>query len=100
LRAQKVGLPLVDILKKIPELKVKVMDAACCGQSGTYGFKSEKYDVSTEVGRHLSESLSALKPDIALSECGPCQLRMHDGTGLPVGHPISIVRRALNLPDP
>lgn len=100
LRAQKVGLPLVDILKKIPELRVDVLDATCCGQSGTYGFKSEKYDVSTEVGRHLSDSLKALKPDIALSECGPCQVRMHDGTGLPVAHPISVLRRALDLPEP
>ncbi|MGD2272154.1 MAG: anaerobic glycerol-3-phosphate dehydrogenase subunit C, partial [Desulfobacterales bacterium] len=100
LRAQKIGLPLVDILKKIPDLKVEVLDAACCGQSGTYGFKAEKYDISTAVGRPLSESLNTLKPDIALSECGPCQIRMHGVSGLPVAHPISILRRALDVPEP
>ena len=100
LRTQKIGLPLVEILKKIPELTIDVMGANCCGQSGSYGFKAEKYEISTDVGRHLSESLSALGPDIALSECGPCQVRMHGGSGLPVAHPISILRRALGLPEP
>ena len=96
LRAQKIGLPFIDLLKKIPEFKVETLDAPCCGQSGSYGFKTEKYKVSTAVGQQLSESLKACKPEIALSECGPCQLRMHDGTGLPVAHPISILRRALD----
>ena len=99
LRAQKIGLPFVDILSKIPELKIEVLDAICCGQSGTYGFKAEKHDISIEVGRHLSESLNQLKPDIGLSECGPCQIRMHEVSGIPVAHPISILRRALDLTD-
>jgi glycerol-3-phosphate dehydrogenase subunit C len=100
LRTQKIGLPLVEILKKIPELEIHVLDAKCCGQSGSYGFKAEKYRVSTDVGRYLADSLNALQPDIALSECGPCQVRMHGQSGLPVAHPISILRQALDLPEP
>jgi glycerol-3-phosphate dehydrogenase subunit C len=100
LRTQKIGLPLVEILKKIPELTIDVLDAKCCGQSGSYGFKAEKYPISMDIGRHLAESLTKKKPDIALSECGPCQIRMHGGSGLPVAHPIAILRRALDLPEP
>jgi glycerol-3-phosphate dehydrogenase subunit C len=95
LRAQKIGLPFIELLKEIPDFEVEVLNAPCCGQSGSYGFKAEKYKVSTAVGQHLSESLKTLKPEMALSECGPCQIRMHDGTGLPVAHPISILRRSL-----
>jgi len=100
LKSQKIGLPLVEILKNIPELTIEVLDAKCCGQSGSYGFKVEKHQISTDVGRHLAESLTSTKPDIALSECGPCQIRMHGGSGLPVAHPIAILRRALGLPEP
>ncbi len=100
LKSQKIGLPLVEILKNIPELTIDVLDAKCCGQSGSYGFKAEKYQISMDVGRYLSESLTSTKPDIALSECGPCQVRMHGVSGLPVAHPISILRRALDLPEP
>jgi len=99
LKTQKIGLPLINILKNIPEFKVDIMDATCCGQSGSYGFKAEKYKISEAVSQHLSESLSSLKPELALSECGPCQLRMHGISGLPVAHPISILRRALISDD-
>ena len=99
LKTQKIGLPLMDILKTIPEFSVNIMDAKCCGQSGSYGFKAEKHKISTDVGKHLSESLGKLKPELALSECGPCQVRMHGSSGLPVAHPISILRRSLTPSD-
>ncbi|MFW6055194.1 MAG: anaerobic glycerol-3-phosphate dehydrogenase subunit C [Thermodesulfobacteriota bacterium] len=97
LRTQKIGLPFMELLKKIPDLEVAVLDAPCCGQSGTYGFKAEKYVVSRAVGQKLADSLNTLEPEIALSECGPCQIRMHDCSGLPVAHPVSILRRALDI---
>jgi glycerol-3-phosphate dehydrogenase subunit C len=100
LKSQKIGLPLVEILKNIPEFTIDVLDAKCCGQSGSYGFKAEKYQISMDVGRHLADSLSTTKADIALSECGPCQIRMHGSSGLPVAHPMAILRRALDLPEP
>lgn len=100
LKTQKIGLPLVEILKNVPELTIDVLDAKCCGQSGSYGFKAEKYQISMDVGRQLAASLTSTKADIALSECGPCQVRMHGGSGLPVAHPLSILRRALDLPKP
>jgi glycerol-3-phosphate dehydrogenase subunit C len=100
LKSQKIGLPLVEILKNIPEFTIDVLDAKCCGQSGSYGFKTEKHQISMDVGRHLAGSLSSAKPDITLSECGPCQIRMHGVSGLPVAHPLAILRRALALPEP
>ncbi|MCF8112602.1 MAG: anaerobic glycerol-3-phosphate dehydrogenase subunit C [Desulfotignum sp.] len=100
LKSQKIGLPLIDILTKIPEFKVHVMDAPCCGQSGSYGFKSEKYDISVKISRTLLESLNRIDPEIALSECGPCRLRMQEISEYPAAHPVSILRRALILPDP
>jgi len=95
LKAQKIGLPFIELLNKIPDFKVDVMDAKCCGQSGSYGYKVEKYATSEAVGNQLKESMDKLKPEIGLSECGPCQLRMHDVSGLNVIHPVSILRSAL-----
>jgi glycerol-3-phosphate dehydrogenase subunit C len=95
LKSQKIGKPFIELLEKIPDFKVDVMDAKCCGQSGSYGYKAEKYPVSEAVGHELKESMATLEPELGLSECGPCQLRMHDVSGLPVAHPVSILRRAL-----
>ncbi|MBS1252358.1 MAG: Anaerobic glycerol-3-phosphate dehydrogenase subunit C [Anaerolineales bacterium] len=95
LRAQQIDLPFIDLIREIPDFEVEVLDTVCCGLSGSYGFKAEKYDVSMDVGRHLFEALEAAEPDLALSECGTCQVQMHHGTRLPVAHPISILRQAL-----
>lgn len=95
LKAQKIGLPFVELLNKIPDFKIEVMNAKCCGQSGSYGYKAEKYSISDAVGNQLKESMETLNPEIGLSECGPCQLRMHDVSNRPVIHPVSILRSAL-----
>lgn len=95
LKAQKIGQPFIKLLERIPDLKVAIMDADCCGQSGSYGYKAEKYPVSEAVAIDLKDSMGKLKPELGLSECGPCQLRMHDVSGIPVIHPVSILRRAL-----
>lgn len=95
LKSQKIGTPFIELLEKIPDFKVAVMDANCCGQSGSYGYKAEKYPVSEAVGNELKDAMNELNPELGLSECGPCQLRMHDVSGRPVAHPVSILRRAL-----
>lgn len=95
LKAQKIGKPFIELLEKIPDFKVDVMDNKCCGQAGSYGYKAGKYPISEAVGNELKESIQGINPEIGLSECGPCQLRMHDVSGLPVTHPVSILRRAL-----
>lgn len=95
LKSQKIGLPFIELLEKIPDFKVDLMDAKCCGQSGSYGYKAEKYSISEAVGSELKASMEKVKPEIGLSECGPCQLRMHDLSGLLVTHPVLILDRAL-----
>jgi glycerol-3-phosphate dehydrogenase subunit C len=95
LRAQHIGHPFVELVSKIPDFQIEVLDTLCCGLSGSYGFKAEKYDVGMGVGRHLFESLEALQPDLAVSECGICQTQMQHGTGLPTSHPITILRQAI-----
>ncbi len=95
LKAQKIGTPFIELLKRIPEFEVEVMGANCCGQSGSYGYKAEKYPISEAVGDQLRQEMEKAEPQIGLSECGPCQLRMHDVSGLPVAHPVTILRRAL-----
>lgn len=96
LKSQKIGTPFVDLLKEIPDFEINLMSADCCGQSGSYGYKAEKYPVSEAVGEDLKNGLHRSQPELGLSECGPCRIRMHDVSGLPVAHPVTILRRALD----
>jgi len=95
LRALGIGLPALEILRLIPGLKIDNIEADCCGMGGTFGFKKEKYEVSQEIGRDLSEAIDRLKPEIILSDCEGCRMQIRHLTGLKVLHPIQILRDAL-----
>lgn len=94
LRAQGTGLPGLDLLQALPNVTAVNAHAGCCGISGSYGFKKEKYAIGMEVGAELFAALRASKADYAVSECGTCRLQMHHGSGMTSLHPVSIVREA------
>ncbi len=99
LRAQEIGLPFVELLSRVAEVQVAVLDAKCCGLSGSYGYKAEKRGLAQTVGQQLVDALKREAPDLALSECGICQTQMRHGAGVRVGHPVSVLRNALLQKD-
>jgi glycerol-3-phosphate dehydrogenase subunit C len=96
LRALGIGLPVLEILRLIPGLKIDNIEADCCGMGGTFGFKKEKYEISKEIGKDLAEAIDRLKPEIILSDCEGCRMQIRHLTGLKVLHPIQILRDALS----
>lgn len=94
LRAQGTGLPGLDLLQALPNVTAVNAHAGCCGISGSYGFKKEKYAIGMEVGAELFSTLRASNADYAASECGTCRLQMRHGSGMTSLHPVSIVREA------
>lgn len=43
----------MEILPMIPNMKIEEADAGCCGLSGSYGFKEDKYEISMKIGSKL-----------------------------------------------
>ncbi len=97
LKAQGCGVPSVEVLKLVPGLRVEDLDAGCCGQSGSYGFKQEKYGISMEIGNNVFEAVKDSGTPQVLTECGMCQLRIHHGTGAKVYHPILALAQAYGM---
>jgi glycerol-3-phosphate dehydrogenase subunit C len=95
LRTLGIGLPALEILRLIPDLKIDNIEADCCGMGGTFGFKKEKYEISQEIGKDLIEAIDRLKPEIIVSDCEGCRMQIRHLTGLKVLHPIQILRDAL-----
>lgn len=99
LRAQGMGLPGYTLLQQmVPDLLNA--DAGCCGISGSYGFKKDKYSISMDVGHKLFTTIKTSKARVCASECGTCRVQIAHGTNVPVQHPLSILRHHLetNLP--
>ena len=100
LRAQGLGLPGLDLLRRLPGVDAQDADAGCCGISGSYGFKKEKYDIAMRVGEQLFKTVRASKAAYVSSECGTCRVQLRHGAALdaegrPCLHPVTLLRKAL-----
>ncbi len=95
LRAQGNGLPGLDLLRMLKGVTAEYANAGCCGISGSYGFKKEKYDIAQAVGSELFEKVKTSGADMASSECGTCRLQILHGSGKKAVHPVSILRQRL-----
>jgi glycerol-3-phosphate dehydrogenase subunit C len=95
LRAMNTGLPALELLRRVPELDLQLIEAECCGLAGLYGFKAEKYEIAEEIGRDLAEEVARIKPALILSDCEGCRMQLRHLTGLPVLHPVQFLRDAL-----
>ena len=84
----------VDLLRLIPGVRVEEVDEGCCGISGTYGVKVEKYDLSMKIGSRLFEAVKAAGSDSVLADCETCRMQVEHGAGSRSAHPIDILARA------
>ncbi len=94
LRVQGIGKPSLELLRMLPGIEVIDADAGCCGISGNYGFKEEKYDIAMAIGSNLFETIKASGIKTVVSECGTCRQQIGHGAGVKTVHPISLVRAA------
>ena len=83
------------LLQMIPGVELTVLDSACCGISGTYGFKKENYDASQAIGAALFDQIRAVNPEVVACDCETCKWQIEMSTQYPVMNPISILAEAL-----
>lgn len=96
-RAHRVGEPSVEIMRLIPELKIIESQALCCGVAGTYGYKTEKYDIAMDVGRPLFDFVQEVGGPVAVCDSETCRWQITHGTGVPSVHPIELLAYAYGL---
>lgn len=101
LKAQGIGTPVLRILRTIPGLKVEELDAGCCGLSGSFGFKEEKYVLGLEIGGTLFSRIQEGRKEEAfqsvVTECGGCQVQIEHGSGTSTQNPVWILLEAYGL---
>ena len=93
-RSQGIGRPWFHLLRQIPGVVLEDLDAGCCGMSGTYGFKEEKYEISMAIGHELFESIRAAQPEMVASECATCRMQIEHGSSVRSIHPIEVMLQA------
>ena len=58
-KLHRIGRPALDLLGLVPGLAVEEMGVDCCGITGTYGYKHEKYAIAQAVGKPLFDKVMA-----------------------------------------
>jgi glycerol-3-phosphate dehydrogenase subunit C len=89
-----IGRPWYHLLRQIPGIEIEDLDAGCCGMSGTFGFKGEKYAVSMAAGQRLFEAIRESGAQMVISECATCRMQIEHATGLASLHPAKVMLEA------
>ena len=98
LRAQNIGTKSADVLRMIPNAKVDVVER-CSAVDGTWGFKTEYFDLSMKVAQPLFDAVRAAGAPTVATDCPLAALQIAQGTGVEPRHPIQVLAQAYGLED-
>jgi glycerol-3-phosphate dehydrogenase subunit C len=85
----------VELFADLDGARVTDVGDSCSGISGTYGWKSEKYDTSMAIGEEMFEHMADAPGDTGMTECPTCAMQMEHGTGYEIRHPLEAIEEAL-----
>ncbi|MDS4020697.1 MAG: heterodisulfide reductase-related iron-sulfur binding cluster [Candidatus Competibacter sp.] len=99
LRVQNMGQKTRELLQLIPGTTVNTVER-CAGHDGTWGVKSEYFEMSMKIGKPVFKQMAAANPDYVSSDCAIAGRHICQGMGETQArkqHPISLVRIAYGL---
>jgi iron-sulfur cluster protein len=70
---------------------VATTDVECCGMAGSFGYKSEYYELSVDVGEHLASGLREEADRRVLASGTSCTDQIDSLLGQPPSHPIELI---------
>ena len=99
LRVQNIGLKTKELLEMIPGTKVNTIER-CSGHDGTWGVKSEFFDISMKIAKPVVKRIQEDNPDYVSSDCPIAARHLVQGLAeeKEKQHPISLLRIAYGLP--
>ena len=95
LRGHGVGQPAVELLQRIPGLRLELSQASCCGVAGTYGYQKAKRAIATQVGDGLMTQIRRSRPELVLCDSETCRWNIEAQTGVRSIHPVQFYLEAL-----
>ncbi len=97
---------VLELLRRIPRLRVSLLERGCCGVGGSYSFIKGNYELSMLIGKELFHSVSeAFKDKRYVYTTGEsCMLQMIEGTRYHgynheprIGLTVELISRAYNI---
>ncbi|MFB6118578.1 anaerobic glycerol-3-phosphate dehydrogenase subunit C [Halosegnis sp.] len=85
----------VELFGDLEGVTVEDVGDSCSGISGTYGWKTEKYDTSMAIGDEMFDHMEAAEGETGMTECPTCAMQMEHGTGYDIRHPLELLEAAV-----
>lgn len=97
LQAQNMGFKSRDLLK-LTGAKVTVV-SKCSGIDGTWGYRSENYEMSKKVAAGLTKAIEKADGEVLSGDCHLANTAITEETAKPVLHPMQIMARAYGIKE-
>jgi len=97
LQAQQIGLKSRDLLK-VAGVKATLVQK-CSGIDGTWGYRSENYELAREVAQPMAKEINAAGNDVVCGDCHLANGAIEQETGTRPVHPIQLMARAYGIPQ-
>jgi len=90
--------PILDLLKRIPDAQVNMIESSCCGMAGAFGYAPDTIDVSLKMANlDLFPALEAAPKDaIVVADGTSCRHQIADGTPRRALHVARVLDQALD----
>jgi glycerol-3-phosphate dehydrogenase subunit C len=97
-RVQNIGPKTREILALIPDTQIDFIER-CSGHNGTYGVRTETYEVSMRIGRPVAARADAAQSAFVSSDCPMASDHIAHGMSAKVEtlHPVSLLKKAYGL---
>ncbi len=99
LRALEIGYPAADLMKMIPGLECRVLDDACCGLNGSYGFKKINEATAIQLGGRAVSLIKKTGAEAIVADCGSCRMQLGGLSGMNAFDPVEILCESLGIRD-
>jgi len=85
------------VLGMIPELEIEVVSSSCCGMAGVFGYGSETYETSMQMGEiSIFPAVRKCSEDTLIVADGvSCRHQIEHGTQRQAHHVVRILKKAL-----
>jgi len=85
----------VELFRELDGANIEDVGESCSGISGTYGWKSEKYETSMKIGAEMFDHMEHAEGEVGMTECPTCAMQMNHGTGYEIRHPLELLEEAV-----
>jgi len=79
------------LLRTCRGIKLIDLDGGCCGLAGTFGMQRKNRELAEAIGKDLADRISAVDPDVVVTECAACKMQIEHLSGKPVVHPVKLL---------